>query len=70
MKFTNWKLVNLDEIKPNEFFELIQKNRINIENTLTITVKNCENLEKTTQYIQIKKNNQINKTDLYFYIRN
>ena len=70
MKFTNWKLINLDEIQPNEFFELIQHNRIHIENTLTITVKNCENLEKTTQYIQIKKNNQINKTDFYFYVRN
>ena len=70
MKFTNWKLVNLDEIQPNEFFELIQKNKIHILNTLTITVSNCENLEKTIQYIQIKKSNQENKTDFYFYIRN
>ncbi len=70
MKFSKWKLINLDEIKPNEFFDLIQQNKSNIENTLTITVKNCETLKKTSQYIQIKKNNQINKTDVYFYIRN
>ena len=70
MKFIKWKLDNLDRIQPNEFFELIQQNKNRIENTLTITIKNCENLEKTTQYIQIKKNNQINKTDVYFYIRN
>lgn len=48
MKFIKWKLDNLDRIQPNEFFELIQQNKNRIENTLTITIKNCENLEKTT----------------------
>jgi ribosomal-protein-serine acetyltransferase len=70
MKFNNLKLEKLNIVQPNEFFELIQKNKIHIENTLTITVSNCENLEKTIQYFEIKKKNQENKTDFYFYIKN
>ncbi|WP_395053097.1 GNAT family N-acetyltransferase [Flavobacterium sp.] len=70
MGFSNWKLDELDKVQPNEFFELVQKNKTRIENTLTITVANCESQEKINQYFKIKNQNQINKTDFYFYIRN
>ena len=70
MKYSDWKLDKLKDIQPNDFFELIQNNKTHIQNSFIITVSNCKDLEKTNQYFKVKKNNQDNKTNFYFYIKN
>ena len=70
MKFENWKTVTIENILPEEFFELIQKNKNHIHNTFPVTVANCLDLEKTTNFITENIEKENNKEGYYFYIRN
>ena len=70
MKFENWKTVTIENILPKEFFELIQKNKNHIHNTFPVTVANCLDLEKTTNFITENIEKENNKEGYYFYIRN
>jgi RimJ/RimL family protein N-acetyltransferase len=70
MKFNNWKLDKLENIRFEEFFDLIDKNRNYIEKTFPVTVSSCIDLKITKEFIA--KNIQIEKekTGCYFYVRN
>ena len=70
MKYENWKTVTIENILPEEFFELIQKNKSHIHNTFPVTVANCLDLEKTTNFITENIEKEKNKDGYYFYIRN
>jgi len=70
MKFENWKTETIVNILPEEFFELIQKNKSHIQNTFPVTVANCLDLEKTTNFITENIEKENNKEGYYFYIRN
>lgn len=69
MKFNNWKLEKIQNIRYDEFFELIENNRSRIQKTFPVTVSNCLDLKTTNEFIT--KNNQIEKekTGYYFYVR-
>jgi RimJ/RimL family protein N-acetyltransferase len=69
MKFNNWKLEKLQNIRYYEFFELIENNRSRIQKTFPVTVSNCLDLKTTNEFIT--KNIQIEKekTGYYFYVR-
>jgi RimJ/RimL family protein N-acetyltransferase len=69
MKFNNWKLEKLQNIRHDEFFELIENNRSRIQKTFPVTVSNCLDLKTTNEFIT--KNIQIEKekTGYYFYVR-
>jgi ribosomal-protein-serine acetyltransferase len=69
MKFNNWKLEKIQNIRFDEFFELIENNRSRIQKTFPVTVSNCLDLKTTNEFIV--KNIQIEKekTGYYFYIR-
>ena len=70
MEFSNWKLDKIENIHFQEFFNLIDKNRIHIKKTFPVTVSNCVDLQTTKEFIA--KNIQIEKEKLgyYFYVRN
>lgn len=70
MKFNNWRTETIDKILPEEFFELISKNKSHIEKTFPITVSNCLNLAKTTNFINNNIHKQENKENYFFYVRN
>ena len=70
MKFENRKTETIANILPEEFFELIQKNKSHIHNTFPVTVANCLDLEKTTNFIAENIEKEKNKDGYYFYIRN
>ena len=69
MKFNNWKLEKIQNIRYDEFFELIENNRSRIQKTFPVTVSNCLDLKTTNEFII--KNIQIEKekTGYYFYVR-
>ena len=70
MKFENWKTETIENILPEEFLELIQKNKNLIQRTFPVTVANCLDLEKATNFIAENKKKENNKEGYYFYIRN
>ena len=70
MKFNNWRTETIDKILPEEFFELISKNKSHIEKTFPVTVSNCLDLAKTTDFINNNIQKQENKENYFFYIRN
>ena len=70
MKFTNWKLDKIEDILAEEFFNLIDRNINHINKTFPVTVSNCFDLEKTTEFITNNIQKEKDKTGYYFYIRN
>lgn len=70
MKFENWKLESIANILPEEFFELISKNKSHIEKTFPVTVSGCLDLQKTTKFIADNIQKEIDNEGYYFYIRN
>ncbi|MCF6131540.1 GNAT family N-acetyltransferase [Flavobacterium wongokense] len=70
MKFENWKIESIANILPEEFFNLIGKNKSHIEKTFPVTVSNCLDLEKTNKFIADNIQKETNNDGYYFYIRN
>src|SRR5690349_16408271 len=70
MKFENWKIESIANILPEEFFELIMKNKSHIHKTFPVTVSNCLDLEKTTSFIGANIQKEKDNEGYYFYIRN
>ena len=70
MNFNNWKLDKIENIQFKEFFDLIDNNRNRIIKTFPVTVSNCIDLSKTEEFIIKNIQNESDKTDFFFYIRN
>ncbi len=68
--FNNWKIETTNKIFPEEFFNLIEKNRNRISNTFPVTVENCLDLEKTKQFISNNIEVEAKKEGYYFYVKN
>ena len=56
-RFNNWRIETIEKILPEEFFELISKNKMHIEKTFPVTVSSCLDLEKATN-----RNKKIKRT--------
>jgi ribosomal-protein-serine acetyltransferase len=69
MKFNNWKLEKLQNIRHDEFFELIENNRSRILKTFPVTVSNCLDLKTTNEFITRNIQIEKEKTGYYFYVR-
>ncbi len=70
MSFTDWKIDRIENILPEEFYNLIKKNLKHIEGTFPITVINCSTLERTEDFILISRGKERNNEGYYFFIRN
>jgi len=69
MKFKNWNIQTIDQILPEEFYALIDRNRNHISRTFPVTVSNCENFEKTIAFLAESVEKQEKNEGHYFYIR-
>ena len=47
MSFTDWKTERIENILPEDFYALIEKNAKHIEKTFPVTLSHCLDLEKT-----------------------
>ena len=70
MKFSNWKLDKIENIRFKEFFDLIGNNRNRIIKTFPVTVSNCIDLKATEEFISKNIQIEIEKKGYYFYVRN
>lgn len=69
MTVVNWKMQSVNEILPEEFYSLIDRNREHIAKTFPVTLAGCNDVEKTTAFIAASIENQNKKENYYFYIR-
>jgi ribosomal-protein-serine acetyltransferase len=69
MSFTNWKTDRIENILPNEFFKLIDKNKNHIGQTFPVTLANSDSPEKAENFLAVSKDKETNSEGFYFYAR-
>lgn len=69
MSFTDWKTDRIENILPEEFYALIEKNAKHIEKTFPVTLSHCLDLEKTKNFIAYNQDKENHKEGYYFYPR-
>lgn len=70
MSFTDWKIDRIENILPEEFFKLIEKNKNHIGKTFPVTLSDCATLQKTEEFVAVSLQKEKNKDGYYFYARN
>jgi ribosomal-protein-serine acetyltransferase len=69
MDFTDWKTDRIEHILPNEFYELIDKNRNHIGHNFPVTLANSDSPENAENFISVSKDREKNSEGYYFYAR-
>ena len=69
MSFTDWKIDRIENILPEEFYKLIEKNKVHIGKTFPVTLANSDTLEKAKNFISFNLNKEKNKEGFHFYAR-
>ncbi|RZJ72033.1 GNAT family N-acetyltransferase [Flavobacterium sp.] len=70
LTFDNWKIERLQNILPEEFFALIERNVNHIRKTFPKTLYNCLDLDKTIQFLGENIDKEENGGGYHFYVRN
>jgi ribosomal-protein-serine acetyltransferase len=69
MSFTDWKIDRIENIIPEEFYQLIDKNRHHIGKTFPVTLSDCDTYQKTEDFINFCIDKEKNKEGYYFYAK-
>nr|WP_294781431.1 GNAT family protein [uncultured Flavobacterium sp.] len=69
MSFTDLKIDRIENILPEEFYKLIDKNRNHIGKTFPVTLDNSDSLEKAEKFISLSCDKERNKEGFHFYAR-
>ncbi|MXO07318.1 GNAT family N-acetyltransferase [Flavobacterium sp. HBTb2-11-1] len=69
MTFTDWKTDRIENILPEEFYRLIDKNRNHIAKTFPVTLSNSDTLEKAQNFLSLSCDKEKNKVGFHFYAR-
>jgi len=69
MSLTDWKIDRIENILPEEFYKLIDKNRNHIGKTFPVTLSNSDSLEKALNFIKVSLDKEKNKEGFHFYAR-
>jgi ribosomal-protein-serine acetyltransferase len=69
MSFTDWKIDRIENILPEEFYKLIEKNRNHIGKTFPVTLANSDSLKKAEDFLAISLDKEKNSEGFYFYAR-
>ncbi|MFH7016112.1 GNAT family N-acetyltransferase [Flavobacterium sp. FlaQc-47] len=69
MSFTDWKIDRIENILPEEFYNLIEKNRNHIGKTFPVTLANSDSLQKAEDFLAISLDKEKNSEGFYFYAR-
>ncbi|MFP9112862.1 GNAT family N-acetyltransferase [Flavobacterium sp. RHBU_3] len=64
-----WFTDRISNVKPTEFFSLIEKNKVHINHTFPVTVSLCDTLDKTTAFFIKATNNEERGENYYFFLR-
>ncbi|MCV9930401.1 GNAT family N-acetyltransferase [Flavobacterium sp. LS1R49] len=70
MSLINWKLERIENVLPEEFYKLIDKNKKHIEKTFPVTLSHCLDLESAQKFIAFSSDKEKNKEGYHFYARN
>lgn len=70
MSFKNWTTETIQNIRPEEFHELLTNNKQHIQNTFPVTLSSCSNLENTRDLIARNIEKEQNHDGYFFYLRN
>lgn len=66
---SSWEINTIDAILPQEFFDLVERNRRHIVNTFPVTLSACSNFERTVAFLIQGAENQEKGEYFYFYLR-
>lgn len=66
----SWTTDSIHNIRPDEFYNLIEKNIEHIRKTFPVTLSNCADLGKTIDFIALSIANELRKENYYYYLRN
>ena len=69
MSFTDWKTDRIENILPEEFYKLIDKNKNHIGKTFPVTLANSDSAEKAEDFILVSKDREKNSEGFHFYAR-
>ncbi|MEO8238732.1 MAG: GNAT family protein [Flavobacterium sp.] len=69
MSFTDWKTDRIENILPEEFYKLIDKNKDHIGKTFPVTLANSDSLKKAHDFLAVSLDKEKNKEGYYFYAR-
>ena len=69
MSFTDWKIDKIEDVLPEEFYKLVDKNKNHIGKTFPVTLTNSDSLKKTEDFLAISQEKERNKEWFYFYAR-
>ncbi|WP_406844804.1 GNAT family N-acetyltransferase [Flavobacterium soyae] len=69
MSFTDWKTDRIENILPEEFYKLIDKNKNHIKKTFPVTLANSDSLEKAHNFLTVSLEKEKNKEGFHFYAR-
>ncbi|MEO6176028.1 MAG: GNAT family protein [Flavobacterium circumlabens] len=69
MSFTDWKTDRIEDILPEEFYQLIDKNKNHIAKTFPVTLANADTSKKAENFLTVSLDKEKNKEGFYFYAR-
>ena len=69
MQTLSWTIEGISNIKPEEFYNLVDRNRQRIVQTFPITVSGCTTLKETVPFLKEAADNEIWHEGYYFYLR-
>lgn len=69
MSFTDLKIDRIENILPEEFYKLVDKNRNHIAKTFPVTLANSDSLKKAEDFLEVSLNKEKNNEGFYFYAR-
>ncbi|WP_394775024.1 GNAT family N-acetyltransferase [Flavobacterium sp.] len=69
MSFRELKIDRIENILPEEFYNLIEKNKIHIGKTFPVTLANSDSLKKAEDFLEISLDKEKNSEGFYFYAR-
>lgn len=69
MSFTDWKIDRIENILPEEFYKLIDKNKDHIAKTFPVTLANSDTLKKAENFMAVNLEKEKNKEGFYFFAR-
>ncbi len=69
MEALNWKTERIANVKPEEFYAVIDRNREHIRKGFPVTLSRCTSLEKTTAFFRQAVDNEMFEDNYYFYLR-
>ncbi|HKO77338.1 MAG TPA: GNAT family protein [Flavobacterium sp.] len=69
MSFTDWKIDRIENVTPEEFYKLVDKNNDHIKKTFPVTLANSDSLKKAEDFLAVSLDKEKNKEGFYFFAR-